>query len=284
MKGIHHNALKFYSFLRLLSVDIVFGALCGSYFASKIFDVTPSFYFWITLVSTVWIIYTADHILDGIRTREKFVSETYQFHYRYKNLLILVCSTVAVITSLIVFFFLEKGIVIFGLCTLVLVMVYFLLNYIFHKRHWFFPKELIISALYTWGIFGGILILKGDINLFQWLVIINYFLLVSANVFLFSNFNIEENGINNFNTLAVSFGKKNTRSFIFTILVIAAIISLFAGFLFDKWIISITLCLINLPLFLITCYPLYFKENAYFGIIADAAFFYPAILFFLETF
>ncbi|NQU54834.1 MAG: UbiA family prenyltransferase [Bacteroidetes bacterium] len=284
MKSIFYKALQLYTFLRLVSLDIVFGVVCGSYFASRIFEITPSIYFWITLVSAVWVIYTADHLLDGIRTKKKFVFETYRFHFDNRIVLMSIGIVTVLISSIFVLFFLEKELIIYGVSTFVLVIIYLFLNNIFRKRRRFFPKELIISALYTWGIFGGVLILKGNVTFFQVLVIANYFLLVSVNVLLFSYFDSEEDKVSHFNTLTVNFGKKLTRRSIFFILAIAFLISLFIVFWYSKWVIFWILVLMNLTLLLTILFPSFFKNCGYYGIVADAVFFFPAVLFWVDSF
>jgi 1,4-dihydroxy-2-naphthoate octaprenyltransferase len=283
MRAFLHKALHIYTLFRLVSLDIVFGVISGAYFASRIFDVSPSIYFWITLSTAVWIIYTTDHILDGIRTKKHNLG-TYRFHFTNRIVLMLIGIVAGVTSSIFVFFFLEKELIIYGIYTFVLVSIYLLLNFAFRKRYRFFPKELIISALYTWGIFGGFVVLKGNIELFQILVIINYFLLVLVNVLVFSYFDCEEDRINKFNTLAVNFGKDLTKRLIFIILVTAFIFSLFIVLLYPKWIIFMIFVLMNFTLLQVIMFSSYFKSKGYYGIVADAIFFYPCLVFWFDCF
>lgn len=283
MKTILHKVLHIYSLLRLVSFDIVFGVISGAYFASRIFDVSPSIYFWITLGTTVWIIYTADHILDGIRTK-KYDSETYRFHFTNRIVLLSIVIFTGIISAIFVFFFLEKELIIFGIYTFVLVIIYLLLNFAFRKRHRFFPKELIIAALYTCGIFGGVLVLKGNVELLQVLVITNYFLLVLANVLVFSYFDSEKDRINKFNSLVVNFGRYLSKKVIFFILSIAFIISLVILFFYSQWIIFIIFVFMNFTLLQVVLFSNYFKKKGYYCIVADAVFFYPAFVFWFDIF
>jgi len=283
MKSILYKALKFYTFLRLVSLDIVLGVISGSYFASRIFKVSPSIYFWITLISAVWIIYTADHILDGIRTKKQD-SETYRFHFTNRIVLLLIVIVAGVTSSILVFSYLEKELIVYGIYTFVLVSIYLLLNFAFRKKHRFFPKELIIATLYTCGIFGGVLVLNGNVELFQILIIINYFLLVLANVLVFSHFDSEEDRINQFNTMAVNFGKDLAKRLIFIILALAFIFSLLIVLIYPKWIIFMIFVFMNLSLLQIVWFSAYYKNNGYYGIVADAVFFYPCLVFWFDCF
>jgi 4-hydroxybenzoate polyprenyltransferase len=284
MESILHKFSRIYASLRIVSLDIVFGVVCGAYFATRIFDTSPSIYFWITLVSAVWVIYTADHILDGIRTKNKFTCKTYEFHFTHRVILIWIVIIIAVLSFVCVCFFLEKELIVYGISTSILVVIYLFLNSISQEKRRFFPKELIIGTLYTWGIFGGVILLKGDISFFQGLVIVNYFLLVFGNVLLFSYFDFEEDKINHFNTLAVNFGKKLTRRLVFVVLAIALLISLYIGFWRAKWIVPIIFGFMNLTLLLIIIFPSYFKTNGFYGMVADAIFFYPSLIFLFDSF
>lgn len=284
MKTILHKVFQFYSFLRLVSLDIVLGVVSGAYFASRIFNVSPSVYFWITLVSAVWVIYTFDHILDGIRSKDKTINKTYIFHFSYRFQLMSVIAVVAGFATICVLFFLEKELIMFGVSTFVLVAIYLLLNYALHEKRRFFPKELIISILYTWGVFGGCLILNDHVSMFEGLVIINYFLIVFGNVLLFSLFDSVEDGINKFNTLTVNFGTTFTKKLILVTLTTAFFFSMFIGLYYSQWLVSFILAIMNLTLLLTILFPTFFSKNGYYRIIADAIFFLPAIVFWYNHF
>ena len=278
MNSVFHIAAKALNFVRLVSIDIVLGAISGSYFASVITNTQLSVYYYFTLASAVWIIYIVDHILDGVRTLTRPNYGIYQFHFKHRILLLSVGTVLALISGYIVLFYLEKRLIIFGIFTFILVVLYLILNFIFRKWRSFFPKELIISVLYTWGIFGGVLILNNEIKLFQILIIVNYVLLVFANVLLFSFFDSEKSR-NDLKIIASEVGKENTRKLIVIILSIAFIFSLVAGLAFSKWSEALILILMNISFLVIILFPSVFRSNKNFGLIADSVFIYPLLIY-----
>ena len=124
--------------------------------------------------------------------------------------------------------------------------------------------------------------LKGSVELFQLLIIANYFLLVFANVLLFSFFDSDEVGIESFNIISVVIGKENSRKLIVTILSVAIIFSLVSGFAFSKWIEAFILILMNITFLVIILFPAAFKKSQFLGLMADSVFLYPFLLYWLH--
>ena len=210
---------KIIFFFRLISADIMLGAIGGLYFAARIFNHEPSFYFYITLASAVWVVYIADHILDGIR--KKANSTDYLFHYKNRKILISAGIILVLVSAYFALFYLEKELIIFGISTFILVLLYLATNYFFRNKQRFFPKELLIALIYTWGIFGGVILITGNINLVQLLMVINFFLVVMANVLLFSYTDMEQNKKENYTIISTRLGSQKARMFIFWVIIVS---------------------------------------------------------------
>ena len=58
---------KAYRLINILSIDVVAGAVCSALFFARLLQVSLLPYGIISLALTVWIIYTADHLLDAKR-------------------------------------------------------------------------------------------------------------------------------------------------------------------------------------------------------------------------
>ena len=278
MKPALQKIAYLYSFLRLLSLDIVLGALCSSYFFAKVFQSTPSLFYWFSLANAVWVIYTIDHILDGLNAQKKVGSKAYQFHFRNRFLLMAVALALTIGSAVLVFIFLEKRLLFFGIYTFLLVMIYLALNNLFTKRHLFFPKELVVAVLYSWGIFGGIITLKGEITPYQILVAGTFFLLVLGNVLTLSYFGAEEGKAAHFSNLAAVIGRKTIRYSVFMILSAAFCLSLLLALWYAQWLVFWVYTLMGLTLLILILFPSYFKNHGYYGLIADAIFFFPALM------
>ena len=269
---------KLIGILRLLSIDIVLGAIGGLYFASRIFYHEPSVYFYITLASAVWVVYIFDHILDGIRTKTD--SDEYQFHYKYRKILAVVCILLILVSACFTLFYLERELIFFGISTFILVIIYLILNYFYRDKNKFFPKELLISVIYTWGIFGGVILINGAINITQLVLVLAYFLVVMANVMFFSYADLDENKNENYTIISAGLGKAKSRNVILVVIIASVIISHFASFLFSAWKESLILILMNLTLLILILFPS-LSRSKFSGFIADAVFIYPLFLYWL---
>ena len=61
------HAGRLIRFMNILSLDVVAGALLSSAFAAALLEVRPAVPYWMVLGMSVWIIYTADHLVDAYR-------------------------------------------------------------------------------------------------------------------------------------------------------------------------------------------------------------------------
>lgn len=77
-----HLLSKIYLRLSWLSVDVVFGAIGGAVFFSKLLRVELDWDIYLLLGMAVWSIYTADHLLDSRKKTEANLSPRHQFHLR----------------------------------------------------------------------------------------------------------------------------------------------------------------------------------------------------------
>ncbi|MEM6805500.1 MAG: prenyltransferase, partial [Bacteroidota bacterium] len=91
---------KLFHLGRILSLDVVGGALASTYMAVIYLGVKMPHIFWFALALSVWVIYTADHLLDAYRLKEKAHTERHLFHhYHFQSI-----STVFILGLLICLF------------------------------------------------------------------------------------------------------------------------------------------------------------------------------------
>src|SRR5882724_5927551 len=135
-----------YRLLNILSLDVAAGAIVSALFFAKIFQVVILPYGMISLGLTVWIIYTADHLIDAREIKQPASTERHRFHQRYfKPLFILLIIAGGIDATQL--FFIRKTVFFEGLGLAFLIVVYFLL-----QRHLRFLKEIIGAVLYTGGV------------------------------------------------------------------------------------------------------------------------------------
>ena len=55
------------------SLDVVIGALAVGLFAIKLLLVRPNPWWWLVLALSVWVVYTADHLIDGFQQKQNII-------------------------------------------------------------------------------------------------------------------------------------------------------------------------------------------------------------------
>lgn len=136
---------RIYRLISILSLDVVAGAVVCALFFIKVLDTTAT-YALVPLALTVWIIYTADHLLDARRIGHVASSPRHLFHqvhFRQLRIAIL-CASVLDLLSL---WFVSRAVVMGGMVLAFLVLLLMLL-----QRAFPWLREIIVSVLYTCGV------------------------------------------------------------------------------------------------------------------------------------
>ncbi|MEM6734722.1 MAG: hypothetical protein AAF620_01515 [Bacteroidota bacterium] len=177
-----------------LSLDIVLGAVILLRFFSNTLVVNPPIVVYFLLGSSVWIVYTIDHIRDA--KKAKICSRhRYQFHLRNeKNLRIIVLVFIVVCIGMT--FYIRLSILISGMLLVGFSGIYLLVQDILAKNG---LKEFYVALIYTLGILIVPFVLKG---LFELKIFISLFLLSYANLIIFSWFEKGEDISDGFTSLA----------------------------------------------------------------------------------
>ena len=284
--AVKNNHLKnTFRFLQLLSLDIVVGSLAMGLFAIKLLHVTPNKCWWLVLALSVWTIYTSDHLLDSFSRKNSAVIRRHQIHYRFR-LPLLIALIISALTALaLTFMFLNKSIVIAGLITGFLAVLYLGLVFFSRKQHSYFHKEFIISLFYVIGIWLYPVLLHGSVlSLFDWLVMISLVLMVWFEGILVSAFEVDKDINDGHNSFAVTFGKKMTGIFL-NILFLTALAILIMLFTLTKnrsdgFAVIIEAIMLTL-LFTISLLPGFFKKHEYYKTFGELIFWLPGLLFFV---
>ena len=280
-RSFFSSALFYIEYVRKLNIDIPAGVLCSALFASKLFNVYPPFIYFFVLFSAVWIIYSTDHVIDGFRSRNKAFQSHYGYHYKNRSVFIPLIIILALICGVLSLTFLEPGLIIFGSGMMFVVAIYLVLNAFPKASSLLWMKELLIAAIYTLGVFGGIIVLKGYITVFQCLIIINFLLIVYSNVLLFALFETKKDENLGFNNFALSFGIKMTRSILFIVLTLSLLLSALTGLYFQQWHFIGILQLMTLSVIVIFYKQAYFRNSNTYGIVTDAIFFLPLLAYWI---
>jgi hypothetical protein len=280
-----NNLPKQWLILRLvnaLSLDVVVGSLMCSLFVSKLMNTSPGWAYWILLPVAVWIIYTIDHLIDAFRLEENASTYRHKFHFIHRNVLGIIIIILLLGAVIILINWLEKSILIFGIGLSVFTVFY--LAYLFFAAHKSLQisKEVFVSLIYVFGIWGGQLVLvnyKMDIG--QFLLFIIFLLLVLADVLVLSYFEIDSDRIDSHQTFAVKYGEIKTRQVIVILVFITLFLDIYLVVFESKHLYRIMaklFMMMGLILMLLLSYPKFFRRNEMYRYLAEALFWIPGLM------
>lgn len=206
-----------YRKLNVLSLDVVLGALAGAVFAVHMTGARPDMAFWYCLGTAVWLVYTTDHLIDGLRSGFMARSPSHHFHFKYRRALAVVILLVGLATGLIAFVFLPGPAILFGTALGLFVIVYLLVSFIPQKkaRPYLF-KEFIIAMVYVTGIWGIPVIQQWDYLGPEVPILMSMNLLLALNnLMTLSYFDEQIDRHEGQASFTTRFGKKYTRTWIY---------------------------------------------------------------------
>ncbi len=264
------KVIRFYKLLNILSIDVALGAVCSGIFFAYILqaDITP--YSLISLGLSVWIIYTADHLLDAKKINTSATTNRHRFHQQhFKGLSVSV--VLATCINAVLLFFIRRPALITGIVLVILVILYLLIQ---HSLK--FLKEMFVAVVYTAGV---LLPAMTNTQVFwkdwNWMVIIQFALLAFLNLIIFSWFDYENDVQDKRVSFVTIFGKKTSQIFIYLLFVLSIILWILDfSFLIETAIFSG----MNILLFIMICFHSYFSQNDRYRILGDAIFFLPLLI------
>lgn len=260
-----------YRWLNILSIDVAGGAVVGALFFARIFNVMVLPQGLLVLGLTVWIIYTADHLIDARKIKQQASTERHRFHQKYFNVLAVVVMVTAAVV-LVQLFFIRKTVFVEGLGLALAIVIYFLF-----QRFLKFFKELIGAVLYL----GGVLLIPITINndglTWPQLILIAQFAMTALiNLLLFSWFDKHRDEQDKHTSFATMLGDNATRRSLLFLFFVQAVL---AGIQFTlaNYKPTVILVLMNFVLFLILINRSFFEKNDRYRLLGDAVFWLPVI-------
>lgn len=272
---------QLYTLFQALSLDVVAGTVICSIAISRYYDTQNCYPAFVCMAAAVWLIYTTDHLLDAERTVGKPASFRHQFHKQYQKPLIVVAVLIA-LAGTAVAYYLPPTILYNGLLGVLFTAVYFLLL----KKKWFWQKEICVTTGFTWGIMLAPLSLhQGHLSWVQLVVIPQVFMLVLADLLIFSWFDILKDQQDGHPSMVIRWGIKRSEKIIqliiFCGIVVSILTMLLSGNQATILMQGIFLLMFVLLLFIFKQAPL-FRQNDLYRVIGDGIFYLP-FLFMLYT-
>lgn len=260
-----------YHLFNLLSLDVALGAVISAAFFGRILNaqILPQGY--ILLGVVVWLIYTADHLLDAWSMKETATSERHRFHQKHFITIVFTFFGAGVVAIILMF------ITRIQLITAGTVFGIFVITYLLVNRWLKYFKELTGSLLYT----GGVLLPAwslhtGPLSEQQLFLIGIFFLIVVTNMLIFARFSMDEDRLNNQKSLATVLGSQAMNVLIR--LIVAACIGVMTYSAMNE-ISAELIVLFVMELVLVAVFEMkYFRENDRYRLYGDAIFLLPAVL------
>lgn len=268
------NALiKFYRLLNILSIDVALGAACCAAWFARLFEVSLRPQALIVLGLTVWIIYTADHLLDAKRTEGVASTERHRFHQQHFSFL-LVALTLAVAADLGFLFFVRQPVFKWGLMLSAVMVVYFLV-----QRFLKYLKELTVAIVFSCGVLlPSVAVAHKPIDFSMALIISEFMLTALLNLLLFSWFDRYSDNQDKRESFVTLAGENGSKRSIGAVFLLNGILLTGSAFYFPVMTGNVAiLMLMNAILVFMLIWPNYFQRDDRFRIVGDAIFLLPII-------
>ena len=275
------RSLTLVGLIQILSLDVVLGAGVSTVFVAKFLVAPIPFSSLLALCACVWLIYTADHLLDAYALGRN-VAHTARHRYhqtRFKT--IALAWAVVALLGVGILFYLPGKLIGYGSLLAALVLLYAGLLKYTALRAWL-PKEFATALFYATGVFlpaiatyGAPLPWSASVLFFQ------YFFLALANLLLFSWFEADTDRQDGHPSFALSAGKPLVRLLIYGCLAAVGISSVgFLGAVATSQVTVVaqaTVLVMTLVLLALTRWPAYFRQHERYRLLGDGIFVLPIV-------
>lgn len=267
--------MKIYRRFNFLSLDIVAGALGSSCLAARLLNAEPGWAWWLSLAFTVWLLYMGDHVLDAWKHRKKSERELHHFIFRNRRILLYVMGVIAIVDLLLIFNFLDREFMKYGLFLAGLVLLFYAMRHLFRKNRVFFiPGEVFVLLLYMAGTWlGPVVSHEGEFSAPEGLVALIYAAVLLMNLGVISLYDIALDSRLGIASLAHYLGRRSTKNMLAITGMVVYLLSVlqFLVFGLDRYT-QFALILVGMAtiLLLILYVPTYFRRNDYYRWTADA--------------
>lgn len=260
-----------YHFFNLLSLDVALGAVVSAAFFGRILHVSILPQGLVLLGIVVWLIYTADHLLDAWSMRKAATSERHRYHQQHFVTIVVIFTIISLIALILVFMIRVQ------LITAGIFFGVFVITYLLVSRWLKYFKELAGSILYT----GGVMLPAWSLHTHaltthQVALIIAFALIVFTNMLVFARFSIEEDILNRQKSLATIMGVHSMNTMISVVSTICFIVVGYEAI--QQPGIDLLVLFIMESILLVIFLVRYFRYHDRYRIYGDAIFLLPAVL------
>lgn len=211
-----------YATLRLVSLDVVAGAVASGYMVAHLCGQVPEPIFLVVLGLAVWLIYTLDHLMDAYRLQGDASTPRHRFHQRYFKLICWIWAILAITCGGLALFLMDETAIWFGLAMGGFTLLHLaLVTLVGDKTSLFLVKEMGVAFVYSAGIWGLPMVATGTWREpFFILAFVQFSGLVMVNLLEFSYFEYETDELDKQTSFIRAIGPKGGRNLILTLLLL----------------------------------------------------------------
>lgn len=274
---------SFFNFINTYSILVAVGSFSSYLFFSDLFNVKPNYIVASGLSIGLWVIYTLDHLLDGLSIGVNASSVRHREHFlKHKLITRLILSGLLSLIGLS--FWLPETYYSYILFLCMLTSLHFWINYTLSVRfialRYF--KEVFVAFVVTIGfVITPTFEAQSDINVNQVICVFLFFYLINlSNLFLFSYFDKERDQKDNMITIAQFYGLEKLRGLIYLGIGVSFIV-LVISFMYGHIVgVSFLIFLaMQTTLLGIIIFPSFFRTNDRYRFFGDLIYLYPLITF-----
>ncbi len=238
--------------------------------------ISPRWTHYFVLGSSVWLIYTLDHLLDAYR-KPVLLSSRHQFHKQHRSTLLLICAALLFPTAWLAFTRLPLSVIRFGVALGVLLIAYLSVTHFFKLPYFF--KEGWVALLYTVGVWGGMAVQARSLRLTDWLAGGAFGVIILQQAMLLSWYETDEDAHQYMASLMQQQSAAPLHLFL-KVLSLANVLATGLGFAFHNYTIFDlfswgTLLVIALVLAVITHFPAVFRPHYAYRLLSDGILMLP---------
>lgn len=274
--------MKALRYINAFSLDIALGAAFSAIIPFKLFlaDINPAF--WFVLPATVWVIYTVDHLIDAFSMKENCTTLRHKLHFKNFKLLSALTIGVLLLTLMLTILFLPQEVIVFGLFTGIITCLHLFIVWSFKKtsKRYFF-KELLISIVYSLGIWGPLYLTKTTqlVSIDTFIISLTFFLTALSNLLIFSTFEQKQDESENALYLPSVVSNQKIKRTIIALCIITLTICIVRFFTSSSSLFYGVIAIMNVPLISVLINSKMFEYDERYRVISDAVFIIPGIVF-----
>ncbi len=184
--------IRILGILNTLSIDIAIGAVMSAVFANTVFRFRAEAWYYLVLFLSVWVVYTADHLIDALKNKEKTFSRRHLFYYRHFRSVVYAIVVLTLAIAHLLYAHFQPVLLGFGLAIGSSSAMYLFFVSRSKRPSLWLMKELYVALIYTAGIWGFPVWMRAPFAWKFWLFPFRFFLLVFFVLLVYSRYDAEE--------------------------------------------------------------------------------------------